>query len=189
MVDSKVVHWINQRPERSPQAERFIRLLDDERENAAKLDSSKQWRERKRMVPLEPKISPFRALPEDMPIDYFEPSFYNRLQPRLRARVTNNTIALLPNIEETFRGNPDEQLSDRRFNAKYGPEVLSKYNIPLEGDGNSESDSENSMYDEDEMSIDGDDDAMQEDGLGQGGPEVTTRQNRLAASLSAQTIG
>ena len=188
MVDNKLVHWINQRPERSPQAERFIRLLDDERETAARLDSSKQWRERKRMVPSSPKISPFRVLPEDMPIDYFEPSFYNRLQPRLRARVTNNTIALLPNVEETFRGNADERLSDRRFNDKYGSQVLSKYNIPLEGEGNSESDSEDSMPDEDGMSLDGDDDAMQEGGLGRGGPEVTAQQNRLAASLSTQMI-
>lgn len=95
---------------------------------------------------------------------------------------------MLPNVEETFRGNADERLSDRQFNDKYGSQVLSKYNIPLEGEGNSELDLEDSMPDEDGMSLNGDDDAMQEGGLDRGGPEVTAQQNRLAASLSTQMI-
>lgn len=131
-MDGKPVYFINQRPERSASAEKFIRVLDKEREASAMQDSTKRWRERKRVVPSNQKTSPFRALPEDMPIDYFEPNFYNRLQPRLRMRITNNTIALLPNVEESFRGTPDERLSDTNFNNKYGDQVLKRYNIPSE---------------------------------------------------------
>lgn len=186
-VNGKPVHFINKRPERSVAAERFIRILDSERETAAIQDSSRRWREHKRVVAPDQKISPFRALPEELPIDYFDPAFYNRLQPRLRHRVTNHTVALLPNIEESFRSTADEKLSDSRFHEKYYNSVIGRYNIPLEDELVSESDSDDNRSDDD-MSVD-DEDAMEEDGLAQGGPELTARQNRLATSLSAQTIG
>ena len=188
-MDGKPVYFINQWPECLALVEKFIRVLDKEREASAMQDSTKRWRERKRVVPSNQKTSPFRALPEDMPINYFEPNFYNRLQPHLHMRITNNTIALLPNVEESFRGTPDERLSDTNFNNKYGDQVLKRYNIPSKGELGSESNSEDNSDEDGDIFIDDDDDAMQEDGLAQGGPEVTAHQNKLAASFSAQIIG
>lgn len=125
-----------------------------------------------------------------MPIDYFEPNFYNCLQPHLHMHITNNTIALLLNIEESFCGTPNEWLSNTHFNNKYGDQVLKRYNIPSKGELGSELDSEDNSDEDGDMFIDDDDDdAMQEDGLAQGGPEVTAHQNKLAASFSAQIIG
>jgi hypothetical protein len=141
------VYWIKKRPERSVAAETFVRLLDEERERTRLLDGRRRGTARIRCVPPEvQEESDFKALPEGVPVDYFDPSFFNQLQPKLRRRITSGIIAFLPDIQKSFKWTDDEKLTDQEFLDKYGQSVLAKYNLDdlddSEGaDGNEEMDS------------------------------------------------
>ncbi|TEB22702.1 hypothetical protein FA13DRAFT_1595691, partial [Coprinellus micaceus] len=89
------VYHIRRRPERSTAANTFIRDFDQVRERNTRLDQSKRWRERKRRVPSNQKDTSFPTLPQNMPIDYFDPDFYNSLEASLRARIAIPEVALL----------------------------------------------------------------------------------------------
>lgn len=116
-----------------------------------------------------------------MPIDYFSPGYYNDLQPRLRSRVANIKVALLPDVNLSFRGTADERLNDTDFNAKHGERVLEKYNQV-----------EEDFADEEDWVVDDDDEDMDdyepdEDGLAEGGIEMSGRQRALGAELSVSS--
>jgi hypothetical protein len=130
-----VTYWIKQRPERSKAANEFIRLLDEVRKQDVRRDPTKRWRERLRKVPEIQQESKMDALPLGMPIDYFDPDYFNGLQPRLRYRITNTQVALPPDIKNIFKSSSiDRKLSDKEFTEKYGAEILGKYEIVDEGD-------------------------------------------------------
>jgi hypothetical protein len=134
-INHQTVRWIKSRPERSAEAERFIRRLEELREENVRYSSKKRWNERPRRVPAtNQKVSTFLKLPENMPIDYFEPSFYNQLLPRLRFSIAEPFIVFLPDGQAPFGGTADEKLSTNKFNHKYGEAVLSKYELVTEDD-------------------------------------------------------
>ncbi len=89
----KKVYLIKHRTERSPEAEKFYRILDRKREEVAWQDKSQRWRERVCVVPVDQQDSAFSALPEGMPIDYYDPAFFNQLQPRTRNRIAMRKIS------------------------------------------------------------------------------------------------
>ncbi len=89
----KKVYLIKHRTERSPEAEKFYRILDWKREEVARQDKSRRWRERVCVVPVDQQDSAFSALPEGMPIDYYDPAFFNQLQPRTRNRIAMRKIS------------------------------------------------------------------------------------------------
>ncbi|KAF4615913.1 hypothetical protein D9613_006379 [Agrocybe pediades] len=130
-IGGRAVYWINRRPERSVEAEVFIRSLDIAREEDVRRDPSRRWKERLRLVRDEgrSKDTFFPALPPSMPIDYYAPEFFNRLQPRLRSKVSDMTIAIPPNPSTAFDRHPDLKLSDAEFQNKYGAEVFSRYEL------------------------------------------------------------
>jgi len=112
------------------EAEKFIRILDEKCEADARHDPSKRWSEHLHMIPTEDQQdSEFHTLPEKMPIDYFSPTFFNKLQPRLRNRVAIHQIAFLPDVTKSLTSNADERLDDKSFLNKYGANVLCKYNL------------------------------------------------------------
>jgi hypothetical protein len=74
---------------------------------------------------MDQQASPFSALPEGMPIDYYDPIFFNQLQPRTRNRIAVRKISLLPSVTESLTWNADERLSDRAFTKKYGIPIFS----------------------------------------------------------------
>ncbi|KAF6754953.1 hypothetical protein DFP72DRAFT_1123544, partial [Ephemerocybe angulata] len=95
-LDNRPVFYTRRRPERSAAANSFIRDLEFKREKNARLDRSKRWKERVRIVPShDQEDTLFPALPEGMPIDYFDPDFYNSLEPNLRSRIAIPEVALL----------------------------------------------------------------------------------------------
>jgi hypothetical protein len=161
IVKGAKVHYIKRRPERSAKAEKWFRLLDKKREEYTRQDPSKKWRERLRIVPEEQKDSDFRALPQQIPIDYFDPAFYNNLQPLRRLLIACKKIAFLPNVDQSFTRNQDEKLSDDDFMMKYGDAVLMAYELVDENefDGmEDEIDGDWIVDDDEEMDDDGDDD-------------------------------
>jgi hypothetical protein len=128
-------------------------------------------------VPTIQKDTEFLALPEKMPIDYFDPHFYNNLQPRLRDRITSKKVSLLPDIHASFTGHPDEKLSDKKFMAKYADVVLENYNLVNDGEL---ADDEDSIVDEDEYFIVDDEENLDEDTNG--------KRQELLAHLSSDSI-
>ena len=80
-VRSSKEYHIRKWPEHSPEFEVWIRLLDKKREEEARLDPKRKWHEHVRVVPEVQKATEFPALPLGMPIDYFNPGFFNQLQP------------------------------------------------------------------------------------------------------------
>ncbi|PPR01552.1 hypothetical protein CVT24_005887 [Panaeolus cyanescens] len=102
---SRPIYWIKRRPERSVEAERFIRKFEVERERFLELAPSKRRMDRVRIVPPIEKraTSSFQRLPKKLPLDYFDPVFYNSLPGRLRNMVAHrNQMVFLPNVDETF---------------------------------------------------------------------------------------
>ena len=76
-------YHIKKQPECSVEFEMWIRLLDEKREEDACRDPSRRWCEHLQIVPDDQKNSEFLILPTGMPVDYFDPLFFNSLQPRL----------------------------------------------------------------------------------------------------------
>ena len=124
------------------------------------------------------------ALPGGMPIDYFDPDFFNRLQPRLRNTLVIDKIAFLPDVDKSFTSNMDEKLSDKKFMEKYGGSVLGQYK--LVDDADLERDEDNGDgEDEDE---DEDEDDEDEDGEDMVDETLADQRRELAAELSADPM-
>ncbi|KAF6760968.1 hypothetical protein DFP72DRAFT_843226 [Ephemerocybe angulata] len=126
------VYFIKKRPERSAEAEVFIRKLEGQMEAVAKSKGRRGGGvEHLRVVPPlgEQKDTSFPALPTKMPIDYYDPSYYNSLPPRLRVDCATKSVALLPDPTQSFSNNPDERLGDSAFQKKYGASVLERYDF------------------------------------------------------------
>ena len=141
--NGQLIYWIRKRPERSGKADIFIRKLDQDRERAARLDPGRRWRERLRMLPLEnQKDTLFPTLPLSIPIDYYDPDFFNKVPPRLRSRIATQQVAFLPDVSESFGGHPDEKLNDKAFTTKYGDTVFARYGVLDHSDFNSKEEAE-----------------------------------------------
>jgi hypothetical protein len=117
-----------------------------------------------------------------MPIDYFDPDFYNSLQPRLRHRITNAKVALLPDVNRSFFRDADEMLTDKRFNAKFSADILTRYQLVKDGDLE-DAEEEEWLVDDDDGD-DGDDDGDEGNYEMGDDVEMSARQHSLAAQLS-----
>lgn len=141
------------------EAEQFFRLLDQKREETVRQDPRRRWRERKRIVPSNQQNSTFQTLPDHtLPIDYYDPTFYNGLQPAVKRRIAAQRVALLPVIADTFTQADDELLDDDEFTEKWGEFVLCNYLMPEEVNGNEDWVDDDALFDGDEEMEDNDDD-------------------------------
>lgn len=171
--DGRDVYFIKRRPERSAKAEQLIRRLDQLRENDAAWGGGRVA-ERARLIPANgQQDSTFKRLAKDLPIDYFDPAFFNQLPAKRRAIVSNTRVVLPDNLDDLF----DDDLSDNEMDSRefaeqypeYVEDVLSRYKlIAFEGDdlgGFIASDEAEEDDDEDEdEDDDGLGDGMEEDG-------------------------
>jgi hypothetical protein len=132
-ANGQPVHLIKEWCECSVQVEIWIRCLDEKREQDA-CYGGKRWWEGSHIVPVNQQPSDFPALPEGMPINYFTPDFYNGLQPQLRDHIMNTKVTLLPVVTKSFLHSANERPSDKQFNAKYGEQVLARYQLVEEGE-------------------------------------------------------
>ncbi|KAF6756056.1 hypothetical protein DFP72DRAFT_810678 [Ephemerocybe angulata] len=130
MVGGRPVFYIKKRPERSEEVTRFLRILDKKRERSAKVDPSCRWKERaRREPPGGSEETAFLSIPIEMPVDYFDPTFFNDLPPKLRAKAATYHVSLLPDVEESFTRCPEELYSDARFDAEFGVERMAQYDM------------------------------------------------------------
>ncbi|KAJ3531458.1 hypothetical protein NMY22_g8148 [Coprinellus aureogranulatus] len=158
-VNERPIHWIKQREERSAEAEAMIRALEAQMDAEAGRVSRvrpEARRDKIRKVPPKPLPSRFPALPKGMPIDYYDPHFYNGLPPRLRSTMADGSgsVGLLPLQDSKlyFTECPDELLSRDEFQQKYGESVLAKYKSApvLLKERGYEGDEDDDMFDDDD---------------------------------------
>lgn len=94
-----------------------------------------------------------------MPIDYYDPAFFNQLQPRTRNRIAIRKISLLPLVTESLTWSAEERLGDKAFTKKYGTPVFSQYQMVGDadiGDGDdewAEDDMDEDMVDRDQVDV------------------------------------
>ena len=171
------IYWVKNRPERSEGFKCWIRKLDEVREETIRKHPSRQWRERTRRVPDQPKNTTFTSFPEDMPLDYFSPTAFNALQPELRTRVSNGKISLPPDIHDAFTKNAIEMLNDMQLMDKFGEEVLQQYRIEDLDDNEMEE-----WLDDDSEMGDISDDELEDNQL------ISEKRSELALHLSMEDI-
>ncbi|KAF9052095.1 hypothetical protein BJ165DRAFT_1340539, partial [Panaeolus papilionaceus] len=160
------VFWVKKRPERSTWANAFYRLFGEEHELFLELAPNKQQLNHVHCIPPDgmQDNSAFKRLLKKMPLNYYDPAFYNRLPPRLRALIADeNVMVFLPDVRETFQHPDLEELNDQDFMDI--PEIVERrelYNIPnsaviaqtAAGADEDDKDDEEE-YDGDNMEIDG----------------------------------
>ncbi len=122
--------WVvKRRPERSVKANQWVRKLDKVRRESIEQHPTRKWRERLRIVPTKQEDSPFVATPDDMPIDYFDPAFFNGLQPKTRNRIATTRVAFLDDMKNTFTWCAEERMSDKEFFKRFAKDRLSLYDM------------------------------------------------------------
>lgn len=118
----------------------FFRLLDSQRSAmASRKHSSHTRQERIRQDPNPSEVSKLTSLPESLPIDYFDPLYWNNeltLQERVKWAGENPRIALPLARYCSSSDNVAlwKGLSEEEFMSKYGKEVLKEYEIPTKED-------------------------------------------------------
>lgn len=87
-----------------------------------------------RKLPKDPIASTHKTPPNQLPIDYYNPRWFNNLTPSQQEEYVNHTqVALLPNATESFipapNTHPAEKLSGCDFNKKYHEQLIVPYEI------------------------------------------------------------
>jgi hypothetical protein len=155
---------------RSAEMEEMVVALDQKREMMVSLTQNARWQERKRVRPTENQPpSSFPRIPYDVPLDYYDPAFFNELPAGTRRKIIASTaprIALPPRGMPLFASkDPVARLGHDQFMARYGNDLLNSYDLPS-SDEDSDSTSDGSDDDGDAPRpepVDNDDTAM--DGL------------------------
>jgi len=126
---TKKTYRVLRRPERSKEAEDWVRCLEVKRmqDNKYRRGGSRQYR---RCIPSIPIDSPIETLPHDMPLDYFDPTFFNGLQYHTQQLCADPDLIAIPKDKNTwFTHSTEERLSDDIFTERYGADVFAKYEL------------------------------------------------------------
>lgn len=111
----------------------------------AQAGTGHQSQKRTRRVPRDPVPSTFTLEPTGLPLDFYDPTYFNALSTNDQlSKVNVNKVIFLPKAEKSLfphpHTHPDEKLSDSRFNKEYY-NVISKQYIIKSLISSSESDS------------------------------------------------
>ncbi|KAJ7075270.1 hypothetical protein B0H15DRAFT_961763 [Mycena belliarum] len=157
---------IKPKPVRSANATAWVRIVDQDRDVVAK--SNGRVVERTRKIVADDQPSSITAhLPRRVPLDWFDPTEFNKLPAELRARYRESGIAL-PAAHHWVAGRvPDKFkiMNDATFMRIYGAEVMTWYQLP--SDEEVEQMRENGTLNDDEAEAE-DDQEDDEDGPGSG---------------------
>ncbi|EGG03786.1 uncharacterized protein MELLADRAFT_78491 [Melampsora larici-populina 98AG31] len=142
---------------RSNNANAFFVRLTQEMEKNNRLEGKRpQGRIRRR-----PKIAVMSTIgrpPKNMPIDFYNPSWFNELTDAQKTKVADAyCVALLPNAKLSFCAvsGADEKLGDKAFNAKFWDQITGFYNLSHvigseeDNEDDEDDDNEDSDYDDD----------------------------------------
>lgn len=151
--DGTLIYAINQKTPRSVSATSFIRSVDAKRLKFTRGKKGKKHERTRMVVPNPNETEMSFQLPDAVPIDWFDPAYFNDLPAKTRFDYSKNGVALpLPQHHQ----NKDWKTMDKNtFMQKYGNDVLQLYDIPtsdeMEGKGNDGWASEEEADDEEMM--------------------------------------
>ncbi|KAG0139089.1 hypothetical protein CROQUDRAFT_102216, partial [Cronartium quercuum f. sp. fusiforme G11] len=140
---------------RSKNANKFFRRLDVEMLKEAEV-SGKASRRRIRKLPRIPIPSTFKKAPKNLPVDFYDPEWFNQLAPGQKRLIADvKQVAFLPNAAQSLLPvhHPDEQLGDTLFAGKYLDVILEAYDLSEDDGGEFEGDGEED-FDNSDISID-----------------------------------
>lgn len=80
----------------------------------------------RRHVPAVAIDSPIKTLPQNMPLDYFDPTFFNGLEYQTQQLCMDGLIAIPKDPKTWFTHSMEERLGDEDF-IEYHKDVLDKY--------------------------------------------------------------
>ncbi|MBW0557884.1 hypothetical protein O181_097599 [Austropuccinia psidii MF-1] len=178
---SKSNYKINKLLFRSENANKFMRRVDEEIEKAERIKQKRSWG-RNRIVVDSPSISIHSHPPKGLPIDFYNPSWFNNCPPGQKTTVADAfNVAFLPDASQSIRGiqHPDERLNDQNFTEKYWEKCAEAYDLSHEiarEDKDSESD--------DSAIID--DNSESDDDTGEEGLEPDKNEGQVFDQLSNQ---
>lgn len=112
--------------------------------------NGKNSRRRVRKLPKQAIPSTFNKAPKNLPINFYNPKWFNGLQSGQKRLVANcEAVAFLPNAAQSLLPirHPDEKIGDNAFNGKYLDILKEAYDM---------SDEEENGFDEGEEESDGD---------------------------------
>ncbi|MBW0593883.1 hypothetical protein O181_133598, partial [Austropuccinia psidii MF-1] len=135
----------------------FMRRVDEEIEKAER-DNEKTSNQRHRLVPNKPVTSICNRVQRSLPIDFYDPSWFNSCTARQKTLTDDLfNVAFLPDASESLRGiqNPNERLGDRNFTQKHWDQLLEPNDISHkttnEEDLKTSGDSNNEIDDDSEV--------------------------------------
>ncbi|KAF7358646.1 hypothetical protein MSAN_01203400 [Mycena sanguinolenta] len=127
------------RPERSRAADKIVRALEDlmiqDLSSSTKKGSSRAANTRSRRENLVQPFadrgpSAFREIPSQMPIQYYDPAWFNARPAQLRAKIAPKVIvAFAPGSTDFFSGEGENNMSVEGLTQKYGDVVFKDYNL------------------------------------------------------------
>ncbi|KAJ7136300.1 hypothetical protein C8R43DRAFT_955776 [Mycena crocata] len=135
------------RPERSAAADAVIRKVEELMiQDLAESGNTRAANARRRRVADTfgaRKPSRFFEIPKGMPIQYYDPDWFNNRPPHARASLAPKLIvAFTPNSSDFFSRKDDNGLSVEALTAKYGAQVFGQYDLDYapaaKGDGEHE---------------------------------------------------
>ncbi|RDB18252.1 hypothetical protein Hypma_000603 [Hypsizygus marmoreus] len=134
----EAVYHIKEKEGRSTKVMNFFRMADVRRR---RMDQSKRKQyklpERRREDPVMPQPSALTALPKQVPIDWFDPSYWNNtLTVREHADYIEDGVDVALPLEEFCKTWEDcakwKNLPKKEFMQTYGNAVLDLYDMPTE---------------------------------------------------------
>ncbi|KAK7065034.1 hypothetical protein R3P38DRAFT_2827642 [Favolaschia claudopus] len=131
-------------PERSAAANGLVDALEDlickDLVDDGKRDIARRRRNR-RSVPLEGRNdSQFEEIPKEMPIQYYDPSWFNSKPVQTRAKLNPKlVVSFVPGTTNYFSSVGNNGLSGPQLTAKYGRMVFADYDLNFdEAEGNAD---------------------------------------------------
>ncbi|KAH9807674.1 hypothetical protein DFH28DRAFT_1146224 [Melampsora americana] len=141
---------------RSANANAFFVRLTQEMEKNNRLEGKRpQGRIRRR--PKNPVMSTLGRPPKNMPIDFYDPAWFNELTDAQKTKVADvYRVALLPNAKLSFCAvsAADEKLSDKAFYSKFWDQITGFYDLSHvigseeDKDDDNDNNNEDSDYDD-----------------------------------------
>jgi len=124
---TKKTYRVLKRPECSTEAERWVHRLEVKhiQDNKYRRGGARQYH---RHVPAISIDSSIETLPQNMLLDYFDPTFFNGLQSHTQRLCADPEMIAIPKNEEAwFTYSTEEHLGDEDFTERYDKEVFTKY--------------------------------------------------------------
>lgn len=94
--------------------------------------------ERRRVEPMPPQPSTLTALPKNVPIDWFDPEYWNTLTVKERMDYISDGVRIALPLEEYCKTwaqcDAWKNLPEKEFMHRYGKFVLEKYKLPTKAE-------------------------------------------------------